>query len=286
MDKKEKPSIDVICPLYNAEEYIENLNKSILMQEKVNLNKIYYILTESKDKTEEILKKNKCNYEVIKKEEFSHSLTREKAAFKSNADIITFVTQDVVIKDKLWLYNLTKNIGKNGIAAAYSRQKTKYNNIEKYTRECNYTDKSFVVSKDDIEKRGLKTFFFSDAAGCIDRKVFVKLNGYDQKKLPISEDMYFAYKLIQNDYKISYEAESVVYHSHNFTLKEVYYRYKLTGKFFKENSYLDKYGTNGSGWTLAKYIIKRAFKEHNIKVIFRWLPDMAARYLGMKAGKK
>lgn len=89
-----------------------------------------------------------------------------------------------------------------------------------------------------------------------------------------------------NDYKISYEADSVVYHSHNFTLKEVYDRYKLTGMFFKQNSYLDKYGTNGSGWNLAKYIIKRAFKEHNIKVIFRWLPDMAARYLGMKAGKR
>ena len=49
--------IDIICPLYNAEEYIEMLHKSILKQEKVKINEIKYILTESIDNSEEILKK-------------------------------------------------------------------------------------------------------------------------------------------------------------------------------------------------------------------------------------
>ena len=30
-------TIDIICPLYNAEEYLENLHKSLLKQENVNL---------------------------------------------------------------------------------------------------------------------------------------------------------------------------------------------------------------------------------------------------------
>ena len=34
------------------------------------------------------------------------------------------------------------------------------------------------------------------------KDVFVKLGGYDGKNLPINEDMYIAYKLIQNDYRI------------------------------------------------------------------------------------
>ena len=79
-------------------------------------------------------------------------------------------------------------------------------------------------------------------------------------------------------------AESVVHHSHDFTLKEVYGRYKLTGKFFKENSYLNNYGTNKSGGGLAKYILKRAIKDKNIKVLLRFLPDMGARFIGMKVG--
>ena len=277
--------VDIICPLYNAEKYIDSLHKSFLMQKKVEINKIRYILTESSDNTEKYLKDNKIEYHKIKKSDFSHSLSREKEAILSDSDILAFVTQDVVIKDDLWLYKLINDIGKDGIAAAYSRQVTKYNNIEKYTRECNYPDKSKVVSKKDIKNLGLKTFFFSDAASAIDTKVFKKLNGYDGKRLPISEDMYIAYKIIENNYKIKYSAESVVYHSHNFTLKEVYDRYKLTGKFFKENNYLDKYGTNKTGGGLAKYILKRAIQDKNIKVLIRFLPDMAARFIGMKVGK-
>lgn len=278
-------TIDIICPLYNAEEYIENLHKSFIMQKKVKINKIRYVLTESKDNTEEYLKNNNIEYKKIKKSEFSHSLVREKEAMESVSDVVAFVTQDVVIDDELWLYNLTKDIGKDNIAAAYSRQVTKYNNIEKYTRESNYPTQSRVVSQDDISKLGLKTFFFSDASSAIDTNIFKKLNGYDGKNLPISEDMYIAYKIINNGYKIKYCSESVVYHSHNFTLKEVYDRYKLTGKFFKENSYLDNYGTNKSGGGLAKYILKRAIKDKNIKVLLRFLPDMGARFIGMKVGK-
>lgn len=281
-----KKVIDIVCPLYNAEEYIEDLYKSLLIQKDVNVGKILFLLTESKDNSEQLLRNNKCNYEIVKKSEFSHSLTREKAAMKSNADIVCFITQDVVIKDDKWLYNLTKNILKGNCAAAYSRQITKYNNIEKYTRERNYPDYSFMRSKNDIEKYGLRTFFFSDAASAVDLKAFKKVKGYDSKKLTISEDMYLAYKLITNGYKISYESDSIVYHSHNFTLKQIYDRYKLTGIFFKENSYLDNYGTNSSGADLAKYVLKRIVQEKNIKMFFRYPFDMAARLFGMKAGKR
>ncbi len=280
-----KKTIDIICPLYNAEEYIENLYKSLLIQKDVNVGKILFLLTESKDNSEQLLKNNKCNYEIIKKSEFSHSLTREKAAMNSNANIVCFITQDVVIKDDKWLYNLTKSIINGECAAAYSRQITKYNNIEKYTREKNYKDMSRMVSKKDIEKLGLNTFFFSDVSSAIKTSIFKKLNGYDGKNLPTNEDMYFAYKLIMNGYKIKYESKSVVYHSHNFTLKELYNRYKLTGIFFKQNSFLDKFNTTQAGGGMAKYVLKRALQEKNIKVIFRWLPDMTARYVGMKVGK-
>ena len=204
----------------------------------------------------------------------------------SQSDVLVFITQDIVIEDELWLYNLTKSIFDGECVAAYSRQITKYNNIEKYTREKNYPDKSSIVSKNDIEKLGLRTFFFSDASSAIKTDIFKKLKGYDGKDLPISEDMYIAHKIIMNGYKIKYETDSIVYHSHKFKLKELYDRYKLTGKFFKENSYLDKYGTTGSGANLAKYILKRIFQEHNFKLLFRYPFDMAARLAGMKVGKR
>lgn len=279
-------TVDIICPLYNAESYIENLHKSLLKQKNVKINKIQYILTESKDNTEKILKRKKLNYKLITRSEFSHSLVRENAAMESKADIICFITQDIVIENEDWLEKLVLPIINNEAEATYSRQLTKFNNIEKYTRESNYPSESITKTRDDIEKLGLKTFFSSDASAAIKRSVFVELNGYDNKNLPISEDMYFSYKLIMNGYRIKYCADSIIYHSHNFKLRELYDRYKLTGRFFKENDYLDKYGTTGSGAKLAKYVLKRIIQEHRFGLLLRYPFDMAARLFGMKAGKK
>ena len=278
-------NIDIICPLYNAENDIERLDTSLKKQKNVNINKIRYILTESKDKTEEKLKDLNIEYKKIKKEEFSHSLTREKEAFKSNADILVFITQDVKIVRDDWLYNLTKDIANGEVDACYSRQLCDNNTIEKYTRESNYPENSKVVSKDDIEKLGLKTFFFSDASSAIKRETFVELNGYDHKNLIISEDMYIAYKLVTSGYKIKYCADSEVIHSHVFTLKQYYDRYKDTGKFFKENSYLNKYKVNQAGGSMAIYILKRAWQDKNWGVLLKYIPNMAARFIGMKVGK-
>ena len=40
--------VDIICPLYNAKKYIENLQKSLEMQKDVNINKIRYVITNRK----------------------------------------------------------------------------------------------------------------------------------------------------------------------------------------------------------------------------------------------
>ena len=61
-------SVDIICPLYNAEKYIDSLHKSFLLQKDVEILKIRYVLTESKDNTEKYLIDNNINYRKIKKE--------------------------------------------------------------------------------------------------------------------------------------------------------------------------------------------------------------------------
>ena len=101
--------VEIICPLYNAEQYIEKLHDNIKKQKNVDFS-VRYLLTESKDNTESILKNKKLKYDKIKKEDFSHSFTRENAAKTSKADIIVFITQDVEIEDENWLYYLVKDI--------------------------------------------------------------------------------------------------------------------------------------------------------------------------------
>lgn len=280
-------NIDIICPLYYAERYIEDLDVNIKRQKNVDINQIKYVLTKSNDKTEDILKNIKATYKVVETGEFSHSLTREKEAFESKADIIVFITQDIIIQDDMWLYYLVKDIESEKCDATYSRQICDNNDtIEKYTRELNYPDKSYYKTKEDIEDMQIKTFFFSDTASAIRRDVFIKLNGYDKKKLPTNEDMYLAYKLIMNEYTIKYCADSKVIHSHDFSFKEQYRRYYNTGKFFKENEYLNQYKVNDSGISMASYVLKRALQDRNVKVLVKFVPNMIARIIGMKMGKR
>ena len=278
-------NVEIICPLYNAQMYIKKLDNSLKNQKNVSIKKISYLLTKSNDNTEQILKNISAQYSIEKKEKFSHSLSREKIAMKSDADILVFITQDIEIKNSDWLEKLIKPIINNEADATFSRQISKYNNIEKYTREKNYPEKSYIVDKNSLQTIGMRAFFFSDAASAIRTIIFKDLNGYDGKNLPTNEDQYIAYKLIMNKYKIKYCADSIVYHSHNFTLKQLYKRYYDTGVFFKQNTYLDEYGTNKAGGELAKYILKRAIQDKNIKVILEFLPNMIVRFWGMKVGK-
>lgn len=279
-------TIDIICPLYNSEDTILSLKQAIENQKNVKVNKIRFALTESSDNSEQILKDNNLYYSKVSKEEFSHGKTREDEAMKSDADILVFITQDVVIEREDWLEKLVAPIIAGEVDACFSRQVSKFNNIEKYTREKNYPEESYVNSKEDLETKGLKAYFFSDASSAIKAETFKKLGGYDGKPLPTNEDMYIAYKLITNGYKIKYCADSIVCHSHNFTLKQVYDRYRLVGRFMAQNPHLDSHGTTKAGGGLAKYILFKALKEFNIKVLFRFFPDMFARYFGMKKGRK
>lgn len=280
--------ITIICPLYNCVKYIEKLNSELMNQEKYKDEEveIKYKLTESNDGSEELLKKLDIKYELVKKEDFSHSLTREKAAMSSCGDIIVFISQDIKMKNNNWLKNLIKPIMDNESEASFSRQICENNSVEKYIREKNYPELSRVVSKNDIKEYGLLTFFYSDASSAIKTSVYKELNGYDGKDLIINEDMYIAYKIINNGYRIKYCADSEVFHSHIFTLKALYERYFDTGVFFRQNNHFMEYGGNSSGKNLAIHCFKRALDERNIKVLINLLPNFGVRFIGNTLGKK
>ena len=223
---------------------------------------------------------------MISKQEFSHSLVRESAAFEAIGEILVFITQDIKIVDEYWLYHLTKDIIDGKCEAAFSRQiGYDEHKVERYTREINYPAEKRIVSKEDIDRLGLMTFFFSDASSAISKEIFIKLNGYDNKNLPTNEDMYFAYKLIMNGYRIEYAADSKIIHSHDLSFKETLKRYEDIGKFFDENQYLKEYSAGERGFTVLKYIAKRSIEDKKPLIIVDAIINFGARFIGMKFTK-
>jgi|LAHS01.1.fsa_nt_gb rhamnosyltransferase len=278
--------IDVFIPLYNAEPYLPRLFKGIESQKGVQINKVLFAITDSKDNTFSIVEKSGYPYFIVHKDEFSHSLVREKGMNLCESSIVIFLTQDVLIERPDVFYELTKDIGVNNVVHCFAHQISMSKGIEKYTREKNYPKQSYIVSKEDIGRMQIKAFYSSDACAAYDRNVFLQLGGFDGKKIQVSEEMYYCRKALLAGYKIEYCSNSVVIHSHNFTLKEVYHRYYDIGIFFAQNPEFTSYRSNGAGFSLAMYIFRRALQEFNFPVIFRFIPDMIARFLGKRKGMK
>lgn len=278
--------VDILCPLYNAAKDFNLLMDGIRKQKDIEIKNIIFPVTESSDNTLELAKtiSNAIVIEV-KKEDFSHSLTREKAMKLATSDVVIFMSQDVYLSDEFAIKNLASCID-DKIIHAFARQITKSKGIEKYTREKNYPIQSYVMSAEDIEKEQIKAFYSSDACSAYNREKFFELGGFDGKVFKVSEDMYFCRKAILAGYSIKYCAESVVTHSHNLTLKQLYKRYYDIGVFFAQNPEFKKYKSIDSGFSLAFYILKSAIRHFDIPVLIRWLPDMFVRYLGKKKGEK
>lgn len=280
--------VDIVCPLYKAENLIEGFLQRLAEQEGIEIGKAVFPITESEgmEKTAEIIEKAGYTWFAVKKEEFSHSLTREKAVMEyCESEVVVMMSEDVIPQNPNSIKTLAEAVDEK-VVYAYGRQICKNKSIERYIRNKNYGEQSQTVCLEDVEKLQLKAFFSSDAFSAYHRPTFVELGGYDGVHMMMSEDMYYAKKIIEKGYFKAYVAEAVVEHSHKFTLKQLYKRYYETGKWFAEHPEFDGYKTTDSGLKLALYVFGQALKHFNLPVLIKFIPNMTARLLGMKKGKK
>lgn len=283
--------IDIVCPVYKDSLYLEPLIKSFYLQKNVNIKNIVFPLTishtEEDDLNREIIKKYGITSFEMEVKDFSHSLTREKAIREyCKSRVVVMISQDIVLTDENVFYNLAKDIDSKECAFNFARQISKYKNIEKYIRQKNYPKESYFVEKKDIETMGFMAYFSSDACSCYDRDVFIKLNGYGGYDIMMNEDALYSKIILEAGYKKKYCADAIVEHSHKYSLKQLYHRYYDTGVFQSTVDIFKDVKMESAGKSLAFYVLGQALKHFNIPVLFRWLPDMAARYLGLKKGKK
>lgn len=178
------------------------------------------------------------DYEVINisKKEFNHANTRN-IALGYEADYYLFMTQDATPCDSFLVENLVKSFENENVAISYARQVpyADADEIEVFARNTNYQEVSMVKSKSDLPHMGIKTFFSSDSCAMYRGEYFRAMGGF-KKNLNTNEDMEFAYRAIMDGQRVSYCAQAKVYHSHNFSLKQIWHRYQAIGEFFRQNS--------------------------------------------------
>lgn len=174
----------------------------------------------------------------INKKDFNHANTRNMA-LEYTSDLYLFMTQDALPYNEILIEKLADMFTDPDVVVAYARQ-VPYEDadpIEVFARTTNYHECSMIKSQSDLANMGIKTFFSSDSCAMYRGKYFRSVGGFTPG-LNTNEDMEFAARAIMDGKKVAYSHEAKVYHSHNFTLWQVWQRYRQIGKFFAENRWI------------------------------------------------
>jgi len=221
------PSVSVVIPVLNAEGYLPKLLPAILSQQPSKPMEIILVDSISTDKTCEIATKFP-EVKIIPIENFSHGRARNLGAKAAKNDIIALLTQDALPKNEEWLSTLLAPFSDEQVVATFSRQ-TPYPNatpMERYFLNTHFPDGAptkMVKTSNNQELAFQRDVFFSNFSSAIRRNILLE-HPFDEE-LIMSEDQQFARDVIESGYAVVYQPQSVVIHSHRYTLKAVFKRY-------------------------------------------------------------
>lgn len=278
-------NISVIIPTHNAGLDLQEL-LSRLAKQDVPPTEIIIIDSSSSDNTADIADKSGAFVMTIPKESFDHGRTRNTAAMKATGELLVFMTQDALPANASLLRLLTAPLKQGQIIAACGRHlpKEDASPLEVFARHFNYPAQGSVKGIEDIQKYGIKTFFFSNVCSAFRKDLFVKI-GMFPERVRANEDMIIAARLILNGYRIAYIPEATILHSHNYSLLNQFRRYYNIGSSLRNNRWIFRYARpEGEGFEFIKKQLAYVLKQHN----YRWVPyiflEMIMKYAGYRTG--
>lgn len=230
-------SVSIILPTYNGANTLPGLLESLQRQTYPVL-ELIVVDSSSSDGSIEILKKYareglQLRLKQIDLVEFSHSHTRNLAAGLAKGEILVFLVQDAKPADVNWLGNLVSPFKDSDVACAFSRQEARANAnplIKGDIERCFNSFKSpglFVTRQnrfekpDDYAKRPEWFWFNSDVSSAVRSSVFNKIQF---KPVPYAEDQILGKDLIEAGYTKIYVDNSIVIHSHQYSLIQQFKR--------------------------------------------------------------
>ena len=225
-----KVEVSIIIPTKNGGNEIEKCLSGIFNQKTKYTYEVIVIDSGSTDNTLEMVEKFPVRLIKIKPEEFGHGKTRNLGARLAKGEYLIYLTQDAIPANEHWLENLVSNLEENEeVAGVYSRwlPKTNCNPLEARYIFDNFKPIKEIrslkgVSKEDCSRNISRFILFSNVSSCISKNVWEKIPFND--KTIFGEDQEWSKKVLEAGYTIVYEPQSIVYHSHNDSLKKRFKR--------------------------------------------------------------
>ena len=262
--------ISIVILSKNEERYIGSVLDMIFKQDIDKEYEVIIIDSGSQDSTLEIAGKYSVKIVEIPVEEFGHGRTRNQGAQIAGGEIIVFLNADAIPKDEDWLKSLITNL-KNGekIAGAYSRiypradcnplRSWEILNDTAYSH--NEREVKYIENPDDyryMKPRHKRRLLAFQTISCAIRKdILLK---YPFKDIEFGEDLEWSKRVMERGFKIVFEPDSCVLHSHN-----LYFSFTKTIKKYFDDARLNNELLNIWSWrnfpVSAGYILFKIFRD-------------------------
>lgn len=280
--------VDAVIPAYKPGHNLRELVEKLLDQ-TVRLGRIIIINTDREFFDEkEYLIAPAVEVVHITRHEFDHAGTRDMGLRMSDADYVLFMTMDAIPKDNYLVEKLLSGFRRaDNIAVSYARQlpKKECNRIEQITREFNYPAQSRVQTSDDIKELGIKAYFCSDVCAMYDTSIYRSLGGFKAPAI-FNEDMVYAAGALDAGYAVSYCADALVYHSHNYTGRQYYRRnFDLGVSQADHPEIFERFNVKGTGMQLVRKSLAQICRRGTPADIIRLVYYSGMKYLGFRKGK-
>ena len=237
---KTLPSVSVIIPVKNPGKIFERVLSAVCSQAYDGYAEVIIIDSGSTDGTLEFLTESSKVHKNLKlftipSSEFGHGKTRNFAIKKSTGELIAVITHDATPLNEKWLSNLVRPFLENEqVAGVFGRHqayedadifikrelKQHFDGFNRTPPITHYKIEDFDAYKAD---KNLQMFycFFSDNNAMLRKSVWEKIP-YDD--VNFAEDQKWAKAILENGYIKAYADDAIVFHSHNYTMIEVFRR--------------------------------------------------------------
>ena len=200
--------VSVIIPAYNAEKTIRKCLEPLMSQDYAEEYEVIVVDDGSTDSTPHMVSEfNKVR--LIKQENAGPAAARNKGAAEAEGEILLFTDADCVPEHN-WISEMLKPFNENKeVIGVKGRYKTNQKEIVARFVQLEYEDKyNYMLKNKYID------FIDTYSAG-FKKESFLEMGGYDTEfPVACAEDVELSYRLSNKGYKMVFNPDAIVYHTH------------------------------------------------------------------------
>jgi len=221
--------ISVVIPVRNGGEDLRRCIEGINRQRVDEEVEVVVIDSASTDGSADVARSLGASVTVIPVEEFDHGATRNRGAELARGETLVFTSQDAYPVNDGWLAKLTAPLAEDGVAGVYGRQVAHLGSRppEVYFLDFLYGPRPRVQRAERPEELSMETTLFSNVTSAIPRELLLRFPFADD--LVMSEDQEWAARVLLAGYRLVYEPDAVVRHSHPYTIGAAFKRFFDSG---------------------------------------------------------